>query len=107
MDIYKLLNDYPDLTISIKLSDLAEFADQIANKVIDVLKDYDEDKKATEPNDLISRRETMEMLGVSSTTLWRWGNSGPDTTRGYLPCVKIGNSSYYRKADIDKIINSQ
>lgn len=108
MDIYKLLNDYPDLTISIKLADLVEFGDQIARKVLDGLQERTPEQPITSnPKDLIPRKEVMKILGVSSSTLWRWSQNGPENLRGYLPYVKIGNTVYYEQAAIDHIIKSQ
>lgn len=43
--------------------------------------------------------EVAKMLGVSTNTLWRWNKSG------YLCHVKCGRKSFYKKSDIDKLIN--
>ena len=43
--------------------------------------------------------EVAKMLGVSTNTLWRWNKSG------YLCHVKCERKSFYKKSDIDKLIN--
>ncbi len=46
---------------------------------------------------LLTKKEVMERLGVSSTTLWNWKNDR------YLLPVKIGRKIFYRLGDIIKL----
>ena len=46
---------------------------------------------------LLTKKEVMERLGVSSTTLWNWKNDR------YLLPVKIGRKIFYRLSDINKL----
>lgn len=46
---------------------------------------------------LLTKKEVMERLGVSSTTLWNWKNDR------YLLPVKIGRKIFYRLRDINKL----
>ena len=46
---------------------------------------------------LLSRREVMEELSVSSTTLWLWEQ------KKYLIPLRIGRKVYYRKDDINAL----
>ncbi len=46
----------------------------------------------------LTRREVMERLGVSETTLVRWDNSG------YLRPVKVGRKVLYRPQDVDNLM---
>lgn len=46
---------------------------------------------------LLTKKEVMERLGVSSTTLWNWENDR------YLLPVKIGRKIFYRLGDIIKL----
>ena len=51
-----------------------------------------------ESDELLSRKKTSELLGVSYTTLFHWNN---DNT---LPAQKIGNRVYYQRSIImDKL----
>lgn len=47
-----------------------------------------------EPDELLSRKQASELLGVSYTTLFHWNN---DKT---LPAQKMGNKVYYQKSSI-------
>lgn len=47
--------------------------------------------------DLLTKQQVMEMLGVSSTTLWLWEQ------KGYLVPVKIGRKVFYSSDDINEL----
>ncbi len=53
------------------------------------------------PDEILDVSEVREKLGVSPQTLWRWQKSG------YLVPFKIGRERYYKKSDIDKILNGE
>ncbi len=45
-------------------------------------------------NDLLTRKETADILKISLPTLWAW------TNKGIIPAYRIGNKVRYKKADI-------
>lgn len=47
--------------------------------------------------DLIAKKDVVEGLGVSHTTLWKWEKSG------YLVPVKVGKRVYYKRDDLEKL----
>lgn len=49
--------------------------------------------------ELFTREETAELLGVNASTLWRW------TKDGTLPCVHVGRSVRYKRSTIRKYMN--
>lgn len=53
------------------------------------------------PNDLLSRQEAAEYLGVAEQTLAVWKCTG----RYDLPYVKIGKLVKYKKVDLDRFID--
>lgn len=57
--------------------------------------------KEAMPDETLDVSEVKKMLGVSPQTLWRWQKIG------YLVPFKIGRERYYRKTDIDKILNGE
>lgn len=57
--------------------------------------------KEAMPGETLDVSEVKKMLGVSPQTLWRWQKNG------YLVPFKIGRERYYRKSDIDKILNGE
>lgn len=50
---------------------------------------------------LLTKQQVMDMLSVSSTTLWLWEN------KGYLMPVKIGRKVFYRSKDISNLRNGK
>lgn len=44
--------------------------------------------------ELLTRKETLQMLGVDASTLWRWAKTG------YLIPVGYGGQKRYRPADV-------
>jgi len=60
------------------------------------------DSKAKQEDDaVLTKKEVMEKLGVSSTTLWNWENDR------YLLPVKIGRKIFYRLSDINKLLDGK
>ncbi|MBR6263437.1 MAG: helix-turn-helix domain-containing protein [Prevotella sp.] len=48
---------------------------------------------------LLTKKEVMNLLGVSSTTLWSW------MRKKYLVPVKIGRKVFYQKADVENLLS--
>lgn len=89
---------YPNVNITIKLSDLLEAFREIAEEIHNT---YEDERAAKDSEILIPRQEVLQLLGVNSTTLWRWNKEG------YLKAVKVGAKTKYRKCDIDKLMGKQ
>lgn len=64
--IQQIAEAYPDMTISIKLSDLLDSFRQIAEEIYEK---REEEIRAEKEDVLITREEAMEQLGISSSTL--------------------------------------
>jgi len=47
-----------------------------------------------QPEKLLTRQETCEILSINKTTLWRW------TKEGKIPSHNIGNRVYYKLSEI-------
>lgn len=47
--------------------------------------------------DLLAKKDVIEGLGVSHTTLWKWEKSG------YLVPIKVGKRVYYKRDDLEKL----
>lgn len=98
MDLIQLAELYPNIQVSIKLSDLLE-----ANRLL-----IEETKRQLEESLLEARTETYisaekvcEILGVTKTTLWRWRRIG------YLNSYNIGSKCRYKMSDIKKMIGDK
>ncbi len=55
----------------------------------------------TEP--LITRREAAAIIGVAEQTLALWQSTG----RYSLPCIKVGRLVRYRRADLERWLESR
>ncbi len=75
---------------------LKDFGIQIAKQTRQELED---ELRMNREEDLIPRNTTIERLNVDPSTLWRWEK------QKYLLPVRIGGKVYYRKSDIDNLIN--
>lgn len=96
----ELAQSYPELTISLKLSDLMTFARSMTDELLAAINNAK--TAAKEPiDDLLTREEVMEILGISPATLWRWKKSG------YLVPVKIGSLDRYHRSALDKVLRQK
>ena len=48
---------------------------------------------------LLTKKEVMNLLDVSSTTLWSWRR------KNYLVPIKIGRKVFYQKADVENLLS--
>lgn len=94
-DLIELAKRCPDLTITVRLSDLVE-----ANKglIEETKRELEHSLKASKSETYLTREKVMEILEVSPTTLWRWEKCG------YLIPISIGSKRRYRHSDIMKIL---
>jgi len=94
-DLITLAKEVPNLTISVTLSDLFEFSEELVRNSKKQLEQIISDE-ATEK--YLSIDKTAELLGVDKSTLWRFGK------RNYLNPVEIGGRRRYKLSDINKIL---
>lgn len=85
----------PGLQVTITLSELIE-----ANRLLidEVKRELEQEIADSKAETYISRDKAMEILGVSSVTLWRWKKMG------YLVPIIVGGKCRYRMSDIRRIM---
>ena len=98
VNIIELATHCPDITISVKASDLINAGKAIKEELLDALQTSQNDTTAKEPEQLLSREETMHKFHISSATIWKWEKCG------YLVPVKVGSMDRYRLSDINAIL---
>lgn len=100
IDVYTLAMEYPDVVIQVKVTDLIEAAHVFAKDFasLNELKS----KEKILPDTLFTKKEVMELLGISETTLWRW-----DAKYNYLHPVMVGAERRWRWKDISAIIEGK
>ena len=95
-NLLELVSHYPDLTISVKASDLITVNRQIFAEELEKLLAKSRDRPT-----LVDRQDAMRQLDASSTTLWRFQKLG------LLTPIRIGNKARYKQSEIDAILNNQ
>ena len=98
VNIIELATQCPDITISIKASDLLEAGRIFKEEILDELKANQDERPAPSSEQLLSREETMEKFRISSATIWRWKKCG------YLVPIKVGSMDRYRLSDINALL---
>ena len=94
-NLIELAKECPGLQVTITLGELIE-----ANRLMiaEVKRELEQEIADSKAETYISREKTMEILDVSSTTLWRWKRMG------YLVPVSVGANDRYRMSDIRRIM---
>ncbi len=95
MDITKLYELGGEVNVTVRLDDLRRWHDEI----IATSPPFVPEPAVTPTADLYTRKQTIALLGVDSSTLWRWAKSG------YLKPIEYGGQRRYRKADVQRILN--
>lgn len=91
MNITELLQQHPNVTISVTGTDLTEFANNVASNTAKAILDKQEEK-------LYTRNEVIELFGTSPATLWRWSKNG------LIKPKKIGGKVFYSESEIKKLV---
>lgn len=100
IDVYTLATEFPNMVIQVKVSDLIEAAHVFA-KDLAVSNEF-KTKDLILPDTLFTKKEVMELLSISETTLWRW-----DAKYNYLHPVMVGSERRWRWKDISAIIEGE
>ena len=74
-------------------------ADLISATVKSQLDEFKKELNTKEPEQLLTREQTAELLQVNLSTLWHWENKGK--IQGYI----IGNRRYYKRNEILESLN--
>lgn len=94
-NISKLLEISDEISVTVTLADLKEFALVIFNEAMAARQAEREEEKYLLPD------EVAEMMGVCTNTLWRWN------TQKYLCPVKVGRKSRYKWSEVKKILEGR
>ena len=96
MNLSSLINENTNLSVTVGLSDLKEFAKEIVQQAKKELEDAITVQKS---ETYISRKKAAEMLDVDLSTLYRWG------LKKHLVPVSVGGKKRYKRSDINKMLN--
>lgn len=96
--LLELARQCPDITLSVKASDLLQAGRTIKEELLQELNLTAQEEHPASAEEFLSREETMKKLKISSATLWRWKKCG------YLIPVQLGSMDRYRLSDINDIL---
>ena len=95
MNINELLKNGGNISVTVSVADLKEFAMAVANEVMAARQAEREEEKYLSPD------EVADMIGVCTNTLWRWN------TQKYLCPIKVGRKSRYKLSDVKKVMEGR
>lgn len=95
MYLHKIIEEAPQINLTITAADLRDFAAQLISETKEQL---EQEIAETKGESYLSSEKVMERLEISKTTLWRWKQ------RGYLVPVRVGGNDRYKLSDIQKIV---
>ena len=101
VDIIELATHCPDVTISVKASDMLAFGRAITEDLLTSLRKAEHGSDSNDGDTLMTREEAMQKLRISSATIWRWKKCG------YLVPVRVGSMDRYRLSDIKDILEAK
>ena len=78
--------------------ELLEFADALVERAVAKARAEIERQSDAE---YIPKKEALDLLGVCDATLWHWARSG------YLVPIKLGRKVFYRRTDIQRIMQGR
>lgn len=87
--------------INIMQLDPEEFKDELVSGIISHLQEYYNKLDKTDPEQLLTRKQTADLLQINLTTLWSY------TKAGKLHSYNLGNRVYYKKSqNLESLIRS-
>lgn len=94
-----MAQDFPNLTISIRLEDLIQANKQLISETLENIPAPVSDKEPI--TGYLTREQMITDFGISATTLWRWDRSG------YLVPCKLGNKILYKAEEVLKAMENK
>lgn len=65
------------------------------------LEDFKKQLDLNTQEELLTRKETCDLLKIDSSTLWHW------TNKGKVTCYGIANRRYYKRSEIMKCLTKK
>lgn len=96
MSLQELLDSGQPINITIGLTDLQDYSNDLIQKTKNELEAVVIAEKA---ETYLTRLLTCDFLKVDQSTLFRWAK------RGYLMPVEVGGKRMYRMSDLKRILN--
>ncbi len=97
MKLEELMSLGGNLSVSVSLKELRAWHDELVNSTGN---NRQPDKPPVQ-EELLTRREVLKMLGIDSSTLWRWAKTG------YLVPFNFGGQKRYKASDILELVEGK
>lgn len=94
MNISELIKSNANVTLSVNIHDLKEWA-------VTLMEDVRHKQREEEKEEYLTQKKVEDILGVTHSTLWRWDKIG------YLERIRIGGKVRYRLSDIERILQEK
>lgn len=92
MNIQSLIDSKANVSVTVSVTELNEFAENVVTKVISKM------ENSKKPDSLCTMKAAANQLHRTVGTLDRWRKSG------YLVPIYVGGKPMYKQSDIDKIL---
>ncbi|MEI6554219.1 MAG: helix-turn-helix domain-containing protein [Paludibacter sp.] len=96
MNLQELLNSGQTINITVGLSDLQTFANELIQST---KRELEEAVISDKTETYATREQVCEILSVNQSTLWRWAQ------REYLVPIEIGGKRKYKMSSVKAILN--
>ena len=98
MKIDDIIDNYPNISLTVTSKELREFAMSVAQETCKVM-----EGKLISQDELqcVTSKQACELLQVAPATIWRWNQDR------YLIPIKVGCSTRYRMKDIQRLLVSE
>lgn len=94
-NIYELAQTFPNISVTIKLSELIEFGKLL---IAETKREFEQQIKEQNTETYPTREEVMNILGVSPSTLWLYKK------KGLLKPLDVGGRVKYRMSDVKRFM---
>ncbi len=94
MNLMDLVKESPSINITINITDLLIFGQNIVSQTANIIIEKHDEKVYT-------RTEVIEKFNVSSSTVYRW------TKHGLLKSKRIGQRTFYAESEIIKLMQNE
>lgn len=95
INIYELAQTFPNISVTIKLSELIEFGKLL---IAETKREFEQQTKEQNTETYPTRKEVMDILGVSTSTLWHYKK------KGLLKPLDVGGRVKYRMSDVKRFM---
>ena len=96
VNLLEVAKQFPDMSITVRLEDLMEANRSLLAELLE--QESVEREKRSKEETYLTRDQVMDMLNISTTTLWRW------MKQKYLVPIEIGAKRLYLRSEVERLL---